>query len=279
MSHQNSSGILPQSTLRFSLSTFSSTGNPLVVADSRQPVDTKRTIVSLCTYNERENIELLIPKILDAAPHVDIIVVDDNSPDGTGVFADTLADGSPQIHVMHRPQKLGLGKATLAALEYAIDQGYDYWLNMDADFSHSPEKVPVLIESMQKADVAIGSRYVVGGGVEGWDWRRHVMSRSINLYARLLLGLKTRDNSGAFRCYNLARLRDLDLQRIRATGYAIQEELLYRCRQVGCTFIETPIIFADRKMGESKINRKEAVLAVWVLFRLAIDRLLHVPVT
>lgn len=250
----------------------------MTIADSEQPVEPKRTLVSLCTYNERENIELLIPRILAAAPDVEIVVVDDNSPDGTGNFADTLAAENPQIHVMHRPQKLGLGKATLAALDYAIEQRYDYWLNMDADFSHSPEEVPVLINCMQQADIAIGSRYVAGGGVEGWNWRRHVMSRCINTYARLLLGLKTRDNSGAFRCYNLAKLRELDLHRVRATGYAIQEELLYRCRQVGCTFVETPIIFADRRMGESKINPKEAVLAVWVLFHLAIDRLLGVPV-
>ncbi|MCA9077812.1 MAG: polyprenol monophosphomannose synthase [Planctomycetaceae bacterium] len=250
----------------------------MATADTSQPEGPKRTLVSLCTYNERENIELLIPRILAAAPDVEIVVVDDNSPDGTGAYADTLAAENPRIHVMHRPQKLGLGKATLAALAYAIEQGYEYWLNMDADFSHSPEKVPELIACMQHADVAIGSRYVAGGGVEGWHWRRHVMSRCINTYARLLLGLKTRDNSGAFRCYNLAKLRDLDLNRFRATGYAIQEELLYRCRQVGCTFTESPIIFADRQLGESKINQKEAVLAVWVLFCLAIDRLLGVPV-
>lgn len=235
--------------------------------------------MSLCTYNERENIERLIPWILAAAPQVEIVVVDDHSPDGTGDYADELAEADPRIYVMHRPQKLGLGVATLAALRYAIEHDYDVWLNMDADFSHSPEKVPELIACMQEADVAIGSRYVPGGGVEGWGLRRHLMSRSINWYARLLLGLKTKDNSGAFRCYNLSRLRKLDLTLFRATGYAIQEELLYRCRQVGCTFVEIPITFSDREFGESKINQKEAVLAVWVIFRLALDRLLHVSVT
>ncbi len=235
--------------------------------------------MSLCTYNERENIERLIPRILAAAPEVEILVVDDNSPDGTGEFVDTLAANDPRIHVMHRPHKLGLGVATLAALQHVIEQKYDIWLNMDADFSHSPEKVPALITCMQQADVAIGSRYVSGGGVEGWGWRRHMMSRTINWYARLLLGLKTKDNSGAFRCYNLSKLRDLDLSRFRATGYAIQEELLYRCRRLGCTFVETPITFADRQLGESKINPKEAVLAVWVIFRLSLDRMFSVPVT
>jgi len=237
-----------------------------------------RTVVSLCTYNERENLELLIPQILAAAPEVEILVVDDNSPDGTGEFADTLASANPRIRVLHRPRKLGLGSATRAALGDAIEQGYDVWLNMDADFSHPPEQVPVLLGYMQHVDVAIGSRYVAGGEVVGWNWRRHVMSQSINWYARLLLGLQTKDNSGSFRSYKLSRLRKLDLSRFRSNGYSIQEELLYRCRQLGCTFAESPITFEDRRFGQSKINQKEAVLALWVIFRLAIDRVLGVPV-
>ncbi len=254
------------------------TGRSLSPETSAIHHDPQRTLVTLCTYNERENIELLIPRILAAAPEVEILVVDDNSPDGTGEFADKLSTENSHIHVLHRPQKLGLGMATLAGMKHAIDHGYDVWLNMDADFSHAPEQVPVLLDHMRQADVVIGSRYVSGGGVVGWNWRRHVMSRTINWYARLMLGLKTRDNSGAFRCYRISRLRSLDFSRFRATGYAIQEELLYRCARLSCTFVETPILFEDRRFGESKINRKEAVLAVWVILQLAIDRLRGVSV-
>ncbi len=236
-------------------------------------------LVTLCTYNERENLEPLVDQIINVAPDVDVLVIDDNSPDGTGQLADTIARQHPQVHVLHRPLKQGLGKATLAGLHVALEQGYDYWLNMDADFSHAPQDIPALLGGMQEADVVIGSRYVAGGGTVGWGIKRHLMSRTINLYARLLLGLKTKDNSGAFRCYRLSRLRELDLSRFLATGYAVQEELLYRCRRVGCRFREVPITFRDREHGQSKINRKEAVLAIWVLLQLAGERIRGVPVT
>ncbi|MBX3437467.1 MAG: polyprenol monophosphomannose synthase [Planctomycetaceae bacterium] len=237
-----------------------------------------RVLVTLCTYNERENLEPLVAAILDAAPHVDILVVDDNSPDGTGILADQIASQQPQVHVLHRPHKQGLGRATLAALREALTQEYDYWLNMDADFSHDPKVIPALLASLSHADVVMGSRYIPGGGTEGWSLVRRMMSRTINAYARLLLGLRTKDNSGAFRCYRLSRLQTLDLSRFRATGYAVQEELLYRCRRAGCTFHEIPITFRDRERGQSKINLTEALLAVWVLLQLASDRLRGVPV-
>lgn len=238
-----------------------------------------RVLVTLCTYNERDNLPPLIDQILESAPDVDILVIDDNSPDGTGRLADRIAAARPQVHVLHRPQKQGLGRATLAGLREALDRQYDFWLNMDADFSHAPQDIPALIREMQLADVAIGSRYVPGGGVVGWSLKRHVMSRAINLYARLLLGLKTRDNSGAFRCYRLSQLRRLDLARFRASGYAVQEELLYRCARLGCTFTEVPITFQDRRHGVSKINIREAGLALWVMLQLALDRLRGAPVT
>jgi dolichol-phosphate mannosyltransferase len=236
-------------------------------------------LVTLCTYNERENLEPLIAKIREAAPDVEILVVDDNSPDGTGTLADQLAERCAQVHVLHRPAKQGLGTATRAALEWALDRDYDFWLNMDADFSHEPRMIPALIECMHEADIGIGSRYVPGGGVTGWGVGRRLMSRSINRLARLALGLKTRDNSGSFRCYRLSALKDLDLTRFRATGYAVQEELLYRCRRAGCRFKEVPITFRDREFGQSKINIHEAVLAGRVMLQLAWDRLRGVPVT
>ncbi|MGE4001047.1 MAG: polyprenol monophosphomannose synthase [Planctomycetaceae bacterium] len=243
------------------------------------PPPTGRVLVTLCTYNERENLGPLIAQIIEAAPDVNILVIDDNSPDGTGILADDIAAERPQVHVLHRPLKQGLGRATLAGLEAALDRHYDFWLNMDADFSHAPQDLPVLLQAMQRADVAIGSRYVPGGGTVGWGVKRHLMSRTINLYARLLLGLRTKDNSGAFRCYRLSRMGMLDLSRFRATGYAVQEELLYRCRRLGCTFTEVPITFHDRRHGQSKINLKEAYLAVWVMLQLAWDRVRGVSVT
>lgn len=237
-----------------------------------------RLLVTLCTYNEFENLERLIPEIHRYAPDADVLVIDDNSPDGTGRLADRMGRDDPRIHVLHRAGKLGLGTATLAGFRYAMEHGYDLLLNLDADFSHPPQTIPALRDCMQRVDVAVGSRYVPGGGVEGWGLRRHLMSRGINFYARLLLRLKTRDNSGSFRCYRIAKLRELDLDRFLARGYAFQEEVLYRCRRIGCSFEETPFVFEDRRHGTSKINWREMVSAVWVIFRLGIENLLRVRV-
>ncbi|NOX56561.1 MAG: polyprenol monophosphomannose synthase [Planctomycetes bacterium] len=238
-----------------------------------------RVLVTLCTYNERENLQPLVEEIHRFLPTADVLVIDDNSPDGTGQLADELAERDQRVHVLHREGKLGLGSATLAGFRYAIQHGYDWLINMDADFSHHPRYLPSLMEKTDEADVVIGSRYVPGGGVEGWGWKRHFMSRGINWYARWLLGLPTRDNSGAYRCYRVAKLRELDLERIRSRGYSFQEEILYRCRCVGCRFVEVPIVFEDRRFGSSKINWRESVVALWILFRLALDRLLGRPVS
>jgi len=237
-----------------------------------------RRLVTLCTYNEKENIERLIPEVCQSLPDADVLVIDDNSPDGTGELADKMAADDSRIKVLHRSGKLGLGTAILAGFGYAIEHEYDFVINMDADFSHHPRYLAALCDCMQRVDVGIGSRYVPGGGVEGWGIRRHFMSQAINWYARLLLRLKTRDNSGAYRCYRVSRLRELDLDRVRARGYAFQEEILYRCRRIGCTFEETPIVFADRLYGSSKINWRETVAALWVIFRLGIENLLRVEV-
>lgn len=243
-------------------------------ADRSQPRHSStslgRLLVTLCTYNERGNIERLIPAIHTQLPRADVLVIDDNSPDGTGVLADELAASDPRVHVLHRPGKQGLGTATVAGFRYGIEHGYDLLLNMDADFSHPPETLPALVAAAGRVDVAVGSRYVPGGGVEGWGPHRHAMSRGINGYARLVLGLKTRDNSGSFRCYRVDRLRQIDLDRIRARGYAIQEEILYRCRRIGCTFEEVPFVFRDRTVGESKISWRDAVGALWVLLTLRV---------
>ena len=238
-----------------------------------------RLLVTLCTYNERENLGEIIPEICRFAPHANILAIDDNSPDGTGQLADELAAQDSRVHVLHRAGKLGLGTATLAGFAYAIEQGYDLLINLDADFSHHPRHLPALLECMSRADVSIGSRYVVGGGVVGWGLKRHLMSQGINWYARLLLRLRTKDNSGSYRCYRIAKLRELDLSKFRARGYAFQEEVLYRCRRIGCRFEETPIMFEDRRYGESKINLREVIEALRVLLVLGWDNVRGVPVT
>ena len=221
----------------------------------------------------------MIPEIHRSAPDADVLVIDDNSPDGTGTLADEMSTDDPRIHVLHRSGKLGLGTATVAGFQYAIEQGYDLLINMDADFSHHPRYLPALRECSRRVEVGIGSRYVAGGGVEGWGLLRHFMSRGINGYARLLLRLKTRDNSGSYRCYQVAKLRELDFDRVRSRGYAFQEEILYLCRRIGCRFEETPIVFEDRRFGSSKINAREVVLALRDIFLLGIDNLRGTPVT
>lgn len=228
----------------------------------------KSLLITLCTYNERENLEQLIPEILSHVPDASILVVDDNSPDGTGEYADSLAAENPKIHVLHRAGKLGLGTATVAAFQYGIKNGYDLLLNLDADFSHPPRFMPAMVNAAENADVVIGSRYVPGGKIIGWGPKRHFMSQGINFYAKLMLGLKTKDNSGSFRCYNVRKLAEVDWSQAKAKGYAFQEEILYRLRQVGATFTEVPITFEERRFGVTKINLQEAISAGWVLLSL-----------
>lgn len=237
-----------------------------------------RLLITVCTYNELENIRLLIPQLRTVAPDADILVIDDNSPDGTSDAVAEFSASDDQVHLLKRAGKLGLGTATVEAFEYAMNGSYDQLLNLDADFSHDPKYIPAIREAAETADVVIGSRYVEGGDVVGWNLKRHFMSRSINLYARLLLGLSTRDNSGAFRCYNMHKLATIDWDRSVARGYAFQEEVLYRCKRVGCTFAETPIVFEDRRFGVTKINKWEVIAALWVIFRLGVERILGVPV-
>ena len=238
-----------------------------------------RTLVTIATYNERESLPLLVEQIFTHAPEVDVLIVDDNSPDGTGPWADEQAASDPRIRVMHREGKLGLGSAMIDAMKYAIEHQYDYLLNLDADLSHPPENIPALLAGMEgddAKDVMIGSRYVAGGGTAGWPWRRRMMSRSVNFYARTMLGLKTRDCSGAYRCYRVSLLKKLDFDAFRSMGYAFQEEVLWRLKQAGATFGETPITFVDRRYGSSKINNREAWDALRIMARLGLKNYLGV---
>src|SRR3954451_13751770 len=234
-----------------------------------------KILISLATYNERDNVRPLVDAIREYAPEADILIIDDNSPDGTGQVADAVRAERDGIVVVHREGKLGLGTAMIVGMRYAIEHGYDYYLNLDADFSHPPRFIPALLSGMDRYDVMIGSRYVPGGGVSGgFNLQRRTMSFGVNTYARLLLGLKSRDNSGSFRCYRVSKLAEIPLDRVRSRGYSFFEEILFWCRQVGCRIGETPILFEDRRSGTSKINKTEILRALVVIFRLGISRLL-----
>jgi dolichol-phosphate mannosyltransferase len=234
-----------------------------------------RLLITLATYNEAENLRPLVETIRQFAPNSSILVIDDNSPDGTGRIAEELKAELPEIHVIHRAGKLGLGTATIEAMKFAIDHHYDLLLNLDGDFSHPPRFIPSLLAGMADHDVMIGSRYVPGGGVEGeFNLKRKFMSTGINWYARLFLGLSSKDNSGAFRCYRVSKLAQIDFDDVRSRGYSFQEEILYWCRTVGCRIGETPILFENRRAGVSKINKKEAVDALTIIFMLGVARIL-----
>jgi dolichol-phosphate mannosyltransferase len=252
-------------------------GNKPAVPDPNdlRPFEDQKLLVSLATYNEAGHIMPLVESIRTFVPDSAILIIDDNSPDGTGRLADELRKTLPHVNVIHRPGKLGLGTATLTAIRFAIDNGFDFLLNLDADFSHPPRFIPDLLKGMTDHDVMIGSRYVAGGGVEGgFTLKRRLMSSAINGYARLMLGLTTRDNSGAFRCYRVSKLAQIDLQRIQSRGYSFQEEILYWCQAVGCRMGETPILFENRRSGVSKLNMREAASALGILLQLGVSRLL-----
>jgi len=230
-----------------------------------------RFLISLATYNERENLPVLTAQIFEFAPDVDILVIDDSSPDGTADWVEEQMPSDPRFKLLKRTGKLGLGSAVLAAMDYAVQHDYDFLINMDADLSHPPRFLPAIRSKAEEGfDVVIGSRYVPGGTIEGWSSTRRLMSRAINIYARCLLGLKTRDNSGSYRCYRVTLLRHLDPKSVLSQGYSFFEEILYRLHRLGGTVAEVPITFEERRVGQSKLNVKEIVVALWVLLRIGI---------
>lgn len=238
--------------------------------------DSGKTLVTVATYNEIENLPRLVEEIFRYVPQVDLLVIDDNSPDGTGDWCDRQAAADPRIHCLHRQGKLGLGTAIIAGMKYGVEHGYRYVLNMDADFSHQPRYLPDLLAGMDppagpRMDVMLGSRYIPGGGVEGWPWKRYVMSWGVNFYARWLLGLRPKDCSGGYRCYRTELLASLDFDAIRSRGYSFQEEILWRLKRLGARFGETPIIFVDRRVGTSKINSGEAKAALKIILALGLQ--------
>ena len=233
----------------------------------RGPLD--RVLVLIPTYNEKDNVEPITREVLAAEPRCDVLVVDDNSPDGTGQLADELARKEPRIKVLHRTQKEGLGRAYIHAFRWALEQPYEFILEMDADFSHDPKSVPRLIDTARDgADLAIGSRYVEGGGTVRWGLGRKLISQGGSLYARTVLGVGVRDLTGGFKCFRRKVLESIDLNTIQASGYGFQIELTYRVLKSGFKVQEVPIIFEDRRLGTSKMSRKifvEALSMVWKL--------------
>jgi glycosyltransferase involved in cell wall biosynthesis len=217
-----------------------------------------RTLVVVATYNERENIEALVGALLGlGVSDLDVLIVDDNSPDGTGALADQLAARHPQVRVLHREGKLGLGTAHGAGVAHARRHGYDFVVTMDADFSHNPAYLPQLIAGMADHDIMIGSRYVPGGATRHWGRIRRLMSWGANAFVRLLLGLRPRDCSGGYRCYRVALVSRVDPADILARGYAFQEEMLYRCQRLGARIGEVPIVFENRQRGQTKMSFRE----------------------
>jgi len=230
------------------------------------PSPPRRALVCLPTYNERENLRPMVQAIHRAVPSVDILVIDDNSPDGTGQIADDLAAHDTRVHVLHRAGKEGLGRAYLAGFAWALARDYGLVLEMDCDFSHDPRYLPSLLAAAERADLALGSRYVPGGGTVNWGLARKLISRGGSLYARLILGLAVRDLTGGFKCFRREVLEAIDLPTVECTGYAFQIELTFRAARAGFRVEEVPIVFVDRRVGHSKMSRRivlEAVRKVW----------------
>ncbi len=232
------------------------------------PPETHEDVVILLpTYNEIENLELLLAAVREQLPGVHVLIIDDGSPDGTGALADDLAARTPGVFVHHRSGKLGLGTAYLWGFQWALERDYAHVFEMDCDFSHDPADLPRLLErSRRGADVVIGSRYVSGGGTEGWGPMRKVISRGGGIYSRLVLGIGVRDLTAGFKCFRREALQALPLHRVRSEGFSFQIELNYLAARQGLTLVEVPVLFRDRVRGESKMSGSiflEALLKVW----------------
>ena len=227
-----------------------------------------RGLVIVPTYNELENLPLFVPAVLSVDPGLDLLVVDDNSPDGTGQLADEIASHEARVTVIHRPGKLGLGTAYVAGFRYALAADYDLVIEMDADFSHRPEDLPSLLSAIATADVVVGSRNVPGGRTVGWSRIRTVISRGGSLYARSLLKLPIKDCTGGFKCFRSSALAQLDLDHLLSNGYAFQVEVNHACHKSGLRFAEVPITFPERAFGRSKMSPAIAFEAALLVLRL-----------
>jgi len=228
-----------------------------------------RALVIVPTYNERFNIARLIPAILAQDPSLEVLVVDDGSPDGTGAIVDGIAANNARVHVIHRASKLGLGTAYIAGFRWALERKYDLVFEMDADFSHNPERLPEFLEAIRESDVVLGSRYQNGHvNVVNWPMSRLFLSYAANIYARFVTGLPIFDTTGGFKCFRRNVLESIDLNSVKSNGYAFQIEMSFRAWKRGFQLFEIPIIFVDRTEGVSKMSKKIVREAIWMVWRL-----------
>lgn len=231
--------------------------------------DVEKALVIVPTYNERENIIRLIDAVLGQDPRIEVLVVDDGSPDGTGGLVDERAASDSRVHVLHRPKKMGLGTAYLAGFRWALDREYELVFEMDADFSHDPSHLPQFLESAADADLVLGSRYREGKvTVVNWPMARLMLSYSANIYARLVTGLPLYDATGGFKCFHRKVLEAIDLSDVRSNGYAFQIEMSFRAWRKGFRIVEIPIVFVDRTEGQSKMSKRIVREAIWMVWRL-----------
>lgn len=237
--------------------------------------NTEPTLVVMPTYNERENVPVIVPRVLTQDPAVQVLIVDDNSPDGTGKIADELAAGNERIHVIHRPGKLGLGTAYIAGFKWALARDYEYVFEMDSDFSHNPDHIPEFLAAAQDHDLVLGSRYLRGVTVINWPMSRLMLSYFANRYARIATGLPFTDTTGGFKCYRRKVLEAIDLDAIRSEGYSFQIETTFRAWRKGFKIGEIKIIFSDRTEGTSKMSGKIIREAVWRVWKLRLMKLLR----
>lgn len=229
---------------------------------------TERSLIIIPTYNELDNIKKIIPDILERYEDVDVLVVDDNSPDGTGNYVEQLTQESNRIKLLKRPSKMGLGTAYITGFKYALQNGYDYIFEMDADYSHDPKEIKNFLDAIKNHDLVLGSRYKTGVNVINWPMQRLLLSYFANSYTRFVTGLPVRDATGGFKCFRRKVLESIDLDSIKSNGYAFQIEMTFKAFKKGFRIFEIPIIFIDRFQGTSKMSKKivhEAVLMVWKL--------------
>ncbi len=231
-------------------------------------------LVVIPTFNERENLPRIVPEVLAQDSRISILVVDDNSPDGTGALADEMAATNTRIHVLHRPGKQGLGKAYLAGFGWALERDYDRIIEMDADFSHNPKYLSSMLTESEQADLVLGSRYISGVNVINWPMSRLLLSYFANVYARVITGMRVRDLTGGFKCFRRDVLRSLDLSAIHSNGYAFQIEMSFRAHRRGFTIKEIPIVFVDREHGQSKMSKAIVREAIWMVPKLRMMALL-----
>lgn len=227
-----------------------------------------KPLVVIPTYNEKDNLPRIVPEVLAQDPSISVLVVDDNSPDGTGALADQLAAANPRVQVLHRPGKQGLGKAYLDGFRWALARDFDRIIEMDADFSHNPTYLPGLLKASQDADLVLGSRYVSGVNVINWPMSRLLLSYFANVYARVITGMSVRDLTGGFKCFRRQVLEAINLDAIHSNGYGFQIEMTFRAHRRGFSIREVPIVFVDREHGHSKMSKAIVREAIWMVPKL-----------